>query len=348
MYLCTYFQYAMWKFKPILKRTVWGGGRIAAFKAGMCGVPGVPAGAVAASCGEAGGELPHIGESYELSGMPGHESVVNGGPQDGLTLNGLAGMFGVSLLGRRNVERTGSEFPLLVKFLDARENLSIQVHPDDDKASLFGLANGKSELWYMLHAEPQARLCVGFKAPLSREEYVKAVADGSIEDKLNYMPVKEGDLFYIPGGTVHALCKGCLVLEIQQPSETTFRIYDYGRRGLDGRLRELHTEQALEVLDFNSTGGGRVLYPDERETSSGLLATRHFTVNRLHLSYRHHRDYKDVDSFKILTVVSGTVDITDSAGTVTAGQGAVLLVAACERLVTFMPHGMAIIIETYI
>lgn len=311
-------------------------------------MPGASAGAGLAPCEGSGVDLSHIGETYELSGIPGHESVVDGGPHDGLTLNELAALFGTSLLGRRNVDRAGTQFPLLVKFIDAREDLSIQVHPDDAKAGRFALPNGKSELWYIIHAKPQARLCVGFNAPLSREEYVEAVADGSIEDKLNYMPVKAGDLYYIPGGTVHALCKGCLVLEIQQPSETTFRIYDYGRRGLDGKLRELHTEQALEALDFSCAGGGRVLYPDERETSSGLLATRHFTVNRLHLSYRHHRDYKDVDSFKVLTVVSGMVDITDSSGTVRAGQGAVLLVAACERLVTFMPHGMAIIIETYI
>ena len=330
----------MWKFKPILKQSVWGGNRIAAFKSH------VSTEAMATVNQEV--SKPYIGETYEISGMPGEVSIVDGGPQDGLSLNDLITQYGESLLGSKNWQRTGEHFPLLVKFLDARQDLSIQVHPDDKTAATFNLPNGKSEFWYTVFAEPQARLCVGFKNIMTKGEYVKAVEDGSIEDKLNYMPVKQGDVFYLPAGTIHALCKGCMVLEIQQPSDTTFRIYDYKRRDLDGNLRQLHTEQALTALNFNRCDDGRILYPDERETAMGLLATKHFTVNHLHLSYRHNRDYKDVDSFKVLTVVQGTVDITDSGNTVTATQGMVLLVAAKERYVTFMPHGTAIIIETYI
>ncbi|MCM1005100.1 MAG: class I mannose-6-phosphate isomerase [Prevotella sp.] len=322
----------MWKFEPILKQTVWGGNRIATFK-------GEPA---------SSDTQRFIGETYELSGMSGYMSTVASGEDAGLSLNDLISKYGASLLGEKISNRFGNEFPLLVKFLDARQDLSIQVHPDDKTAPLFELTNGKSELWYVLQAEPDARLCAGFKEPLSRQEYINAVADGSIEKKLNYMPVKPGDVFYIPGGTVHSLCKGCLVLEIQQPSDTTFRIYDYGRRDLDGNLRQLHTEQALQALDLNSSGSGQILYPDERETPSGLIATRHFTVNRLCISYRHNRDYKDVDSFKVLTVVSGTVDISDSMSVQTATPGTVLLVAANERKVSFNPHGAATIIETYI
>lgn len=322
----------MWKFRPILKSTVWGGNRIAAFKGHDSQTE----------------QCEHIGESYELSGMPGYVSVVDGGLDDGLTLNELIHRLKADLLGHQNVARTGLEFPLLVKFLDAAQDLSIQVHPDDKKAQLFALSHGKSELWYTLHADSGSRLCAGFKTPLTKEEYIQAITDGSIEDKLNYMPVGKGDVFYIPGGTVHSLCRGCLVLEIQQPSDTTFRIYDYGRRDLDGNLRQLHTQEALEALDFGSTHSGRILYPDERETASGLLATRHFTVNRLALSYRHHRDYKDVDSFKVLVVTEGSVTIADSDSAYTAHQGDVFLLAAVERYVTFVPHGNAVIIETYI
>lgn len=333
----------MWKFKPILKQTVWGGNRIAALKNGV----------LLRDLKSDNQHTPstHIGETYELSGMPGEESIVAEGPEAGLSLSELSMKYGERLLGKKvavKAGKNGNVFPLLVKFLDASRDLSIQVHPDDSKAPVFNLPNGKSELWYTIYADPEARLCAGFKTPLTREEYIAAVEDGSIEDKLNYMPVKQGDVFYLPGGTVHALCKGCLMLEIQQPSDTTFRIYDYGRRDLDGNLRQLHTEQALIALNLNSSGSGQILYPDERETPSGLLATRHFTVNRLHISYRHNRDYKDVDSFKVLTVVSGTVDITDSTGTQSASQGSVLLVGADERHVSFMPHGTAIIIETYI
>ncbi|MCM1319016.1 MAG: class I mannose-6-phosphate isomerase [Muribaculaceae bacterium] len=323
-----------------MKQTLWGGNRIAAFK------KRIPLKGLDADIKQ--DNFTHIGETYELSGMTGEMSVVDGGPHDGLTLQELINIYGVQLLGNKNWQRTGDRFPLLVKFLDTRQDLSIQVHPDDEKASLFNLPNGKCELWYTIFADAGARLCVGFKKPLARDEYVEAVKDGSIENKLNYVPVAQGDVFYMPGGTVHALGKGCLVLEIQQPSDTTFRIYDYKRRDLDGKMRQLHTEQALIALNLNSCGSGHILYPDERETPSGILSTRHFTVNRLHLSYRHNRDYKDVDSFKVLTVVQGNVDITDSTGTVTASQGTVLLVAANERYVTFMPHGTSIIIETYI
>lgn len=324
----------MWRFKPILKQTIWGGSRIAAFK----------------------GEEPssprdsRIGETYELSGMPGHESVVACGPEAGMTLHELIRRHGLSLLGRKNVERTGLEFPLLVKFLDASSDLSVQVHPDDKTAPLFGLPNGKSELWYVLEASPEARLCAGFSTPLSRDEYLGIVSAGTITDHLHFTPVKAGEVYYIPGGTVHSLCKGCLVLEIQQPSDTTFRIYDYDRPDINGRKRELHTAQALESLDLRRCGeGSQVLYPDERETASGLLSTRHFTVNRMHISYRLHRDYKDVESFKVLVVASGSVDVTDSTGTEHATRGTVLLIGADEREVCVAPRGGdAVIIETYV
>ena len=324
----------MWRFKPIFKPTIWGGDRIAAFK------------------GETTGSSPdaHIGETYELSGMPGHESVVACGPERGLTLHELIERHGESLLGRKNVERTGLEFPMLVKFLDASSDLSVQVHPDDKTAPAFGLPNGKNELWYVLEATPDARLCAGFSSPPTREEYKRIVAEGSITDHLHFTPVKAGEVYYIPGGTVHSLCKGCLVLEIQQPSDTTFRIYDYNRRDSHGNLRELHTEQALESLDLGRCGGGsKVMYPDEREAASGLLATRHFTVNRMHISYRMHRDYRDVDSFKVLVVAEGIVDITDSTGTEQATRGSVLLLGADQREVTLTPRSPeAVIIETYV
>lgn len=323
----------MWKFKPISKQTIWGGDRIAAFK------------------GEETTPAPdsRVGESYELSGMPGHESVVACGPDAGMTLPELAARYGASLLGHKNVERSGLEFPLLVKFLDASSDLSVQVHPDDKAAPGFGLPNGKNELWYVVGATPDARLCAGFATPLTHDEYERAVADGTITDRLHFSPVKAGEVYYIPGGTVHSLCKGCLVLEIQQPSDTTFRIYDYDRRDSNGNLRELHTAQALEALDLRRCGCSKVMYPDERETPSGLIATRHFTVNRMHISYRLRRDYKDVDSFKVLVVVSGQADITDSHGTETASQGTVLLVGADQAAITLTPkNGEAVIIESYI
>jgi mannose-6-phosphate isomerase len=324
----------MWRFKPILKPTIWGGSRIAAFK-----------GEAESSAADA-----HIGETYELSGMPGHESVVAAGPDKGLSLTGLIERYGVALLGRKNLERTGLEFPLLVKFLDASSDLSVQVHPDDKAAPAFGLPNGKNELWYMLEATPKARLCAGFNTPLTRDQFKSIVSSGRITDYLHFTPVTRGEVYYIPGGTVHSLGEGCLVLEIQQPSDTTFRIYDYNRVDSQGRPRELHTAQALESLDLSRCGeGSQVLYPDEMNINSGLLATNRFTVNRMHISYRLHRDYRDVESFKVLVVVSGHIEISDSCGTEKAGPGTLLLVGADERDVTLKPtDGEAIVIETYI
>lgn len=322
----------MWRFKPILKPTIWGGNRIAAFK-GRAPFPS---------------ELGPIGETYELSGMPGEESVVSEGKHAGYTLTQLIEAEGKSLVGHRIWDKYGSCFPLLVKFLDAGRDLSVQVHPDDKMAERLSLPNGKSEMWYVLEASSEARLCAGFKSPQSPANYSAMVSDGSITEQLNYTPVKPGEAYYIPAGTVHSLGKGCLVLEIQQPSDVTFRIYDFLRRDSNGNLRELHTALAQEALDFGRSCSSQILYPDERETSSGLLSTSHFTVNRMHLSYRHHRDYKDVDSFKVLVVVKGAADIDDGTDCVTATQGSVLLIAADSKVVTITPHNEVIIIETYI
>lgn len=322
----------MWRFKPILKPTIWGGNRIAAFKGHAPYSP----------------ELGPIGETYELSGMPTEESIVCEGTHVGFTLTQLIKTEGASLVGNRVWNKYGSRFPLLVKFLDASRDLSVQVHPDDKMAANLSLPNGKSEMWYVLEATSEARLCAGFKSPQSPEQYSDMVADGSITKQLNYTPVKPGEAYYIPAGTVHSLGKGCLVLEIQQPSDVTFRIYDFLRRDTNGNLRELHTELAQEALNFGRSGSSQILYPDERETPSGLLSTSHFTVNRMHLSYKHHRNYRDIDSFKVLVIVKGTAEIDDGEDCITASQGSVLLIAAKNKEITISPHNEVIIIETYI
>lgn len=322
----------MWRFDPILKPTIWGGNRIAAFK----------------GCKPFPPELGPIGETYELSGMPGEESVVARGKHAGQTLTQLIESERESLLGHKVWNKYGSRFPLLVKFLDADRDLSVQVHPDDDMARRLNLPNGKSEMWYVLEATPEARLCAGFTSPLPPACYSDMVADNSITEHLHYTPVKEGEVYYLPAGTVHSLGKGCLVLEIQQPSDVTFRIYDFLRRDSDGNLRELHTDLAFDALNFSRCGSSQILYPDERETPSGLLSTPHFTVNRMHLSYRHHRNYRDVDSFKVLVVVKGEAVIDDGLDCVNATQGSVLLIAADRREVVITPLPEAIIIETYI
>lgn len=322
----------MWRFEPILKTTIWGGNRIAAFKGG-------------APFPELGAP---VGETYELSGMPGRESVVADGPQAGMSLTQLIDAEGERLMGRRLWKAFGNRFPLLVKFVDAASDLSVQVHPDDELASTLDMPNGKSEMWYVLEASDEAHLCAGFKEPVKAEDYNSLVHDGGIVNTLKYVSVHPGEVYYLPAGTVHSLGKGCMVLEIQQPSEVTYRIYDFDREDKDGRRRELHTDMALKALNLKHTGSSQVLFPDETECAMGLISTRHFTVNRLHLRYRLHRDYKDVESFKVLVVVSGEAEIDDGTERRTATRGTLLLIAADRREVTITPRPETIIIETYI
>jgi len=241
------------KFHPILKQTLWGGERIIPYK-------------------ELASELSRVGESWELSGMPGSESVVAEGPWTGSTLPELIGRFGAELLGKANYARFGQEFPLLVKFIDAREDLSIQVHPDDELARKRHGKSGKCEMWYVLEAEPGASLLTGFSRPIAPAEYERRVADNTLTDVLNRQAIASGDVFYLPAGRVHSIGKGSFIVEIQQSSDITYRIYDFDRRDAAGNSRELHTELAREAIDFESSENSAYVRSGEQ---SGSPACHH-------------------------------------------------------------------------
>lgn len=240
------------KFHPILKQTLWGGERIIPYK-------------------ELASELSRVGESWELSGMPGSESVVAEGPWTGSTLPELIGRFGAELLGKANYARFGQEFPLLVKFIDAREDLSIQVHPDDELARKRHGKSGKCEMWYVLEAEPGASLLTGFSRPIAPAEYERRVADNTLTDVLNRQAIASGDVFYLPAGRVHSIGKGSFIVEIQQSSDITYRIYDFDRRDAAGNSRELHTELAREAIDFESSENSRITYAPENNQEVRLV-----------------------------------------------------------------------------
>lgn len=219
-------------FEDNFHRTVWGGNRLKPLK------------------GLSADDDP-IGESWEVSAVPGSTSVVKNGPLKGRTLSDITAEYGDLLLGKAVMQRYNGEFPLLVKFIDARRDLSIQVHPDDELARQRHNCFGKTEMWYVMKAEPGACLYSGLAEPISRYEYEHRVADGSICDVLARHEVKAGDVFFIPAGRIHAICGGILLAEVQQSSDVTYRIFDYNRPGLDGKPRQLHTELAVDAIDFN-------------------------------------------------------------------------------------------------
>lgn len=252
------------KFRPILKETIWGGDKIPRIKH----ISGL--------------EDKHIGESWEISGLEGNESVVNGGVYDGTSLSRLIDTLKGKLIGEENYRRFGNRFPLLIKFIDARQDLSIQVHPDDETALRHGMKNGKNEMWYLLDSEPYASLRCGLKEELSANDIIKKVDDGTICDSIAQYNVKAGACFYIPAGRVHSIGAGCLIAEIQQTSDTTYRLYDYNRRDSNGNLRQLHVRQAAECIDYTVREDYRQTYKHEKmyvyHWWSVSISKPHFTI----------------------------------------------------------------------
>ncbi len=278
----------MFKFKPYLKTVVWGGEKIAPFK-------GIET------------EQHNIGESWELSGVKGHESVIDGGEFDGKTITVLAELRKDWLLGKKVYERTGTEFPLLIKFIDAAADLSIQVHPNDELAAVrHNGSKGKTEMWYVVGAGEGAHLFSGLSRKITPEEYVEKVADGSITDVLCDYKVAPGDVFFIPAGRIHAICGGCFVAEIQQTSDITYRIFDYNRPGLDGKPRELHTEMAKEAIDYSVRPDYRSQYQKARDRECVLASCPYFTTSLFDLTKPLTKNLRNIDSFMTVICVEGS------------------------------------------
>lgn len=319
----------MWVFEPIFKSTIWGGDGIAKYK-------GVDLG------------LKNIGESWELSSVDGSMSVVSSGNDKGKTLVELIKKYGESLLGSRNYAVFGERFPLLIKIIDACRDLSVQVHPDDEMAQRKGAPNGKSELWFVVKADKGARLVNGFSREVSPEEYDEMVSSGEIEKVLNYIDVEAGDVYYIPAGRVHAICAGTFVVEIQQTSDETYRIYDYRRKDADGKERELHTELAKEALSFNDTETGKINFEARHNIPVNLIRNHHFGVNILVADHEVLRDYRESDTFVAIVVTEGKGSLECSGETIGVKQGMTVLIPASANGVVIRPEGRFIALETFI
>lgn len=318
----------IFKFTPLLKQTIWGGNRIIPFKKLGC-------------------HLEQVGESWEISGVTGHETTVSGGPFDGLKTNELVAELKDKLLGKDNYERFGNEFPLLVKFIDAAGNLSIQVHPDDDTAHRHGRERGKTEMWYVLPSEPSATMMVGLKKDITPEEYKSLVDNGAICDVINTYNVKEGDCFYIPSGRIHSIGAGCFLTEIQQTSDVTYRIYDFKRKDKDGNFRELHTAEAAEAIDYTVMDDYRTEYTPARNEPVDLISCPYFRTALYDLDEPMALDYSELDSFVILIAVGGEGTITcDDGSTATLNAGETVLLPATTGVVSIM--GKVKILETCI
>lgn len=302
------------KFKPILKTLVWGGEKIAPYK-------GIET------------NQKNIGESWELSGVKGNESVIANGGFEGRTITDLIAEYGAELIGRKVYDNTGTEFPLLIKFIDARSDLSVQVHPNDELAAVrHNGSKGKTEMWYVVDTDPGAHLLSGLSEEITPEEYARRVEDNTITDVLCDFKISKGDVFFLPAGRIHAIGGGSFIAEIQQTSDITYRIYDYGRLGLDGKPRQLHTELAKDAIDYKVYPDYRTAYERKMDRENLLVDCPYFTTSLLLLDAPYSVNLRDLDSFLILICTQGKGRIVDDQGNVVSyHQGeTILLPAGCQ------------------
>ncbi len=246
-----------------------------------------------------------IGESWEVSAVPSSPSIISNGEWKGRDLNAVIAEHPEEILGKAVNEKFGGKLPLLVKFIDAERDLSIQVHPNDEMARREHGKMGKSEMWYIIKAEEGSHLYAGFRQKITPYEYQHRVADGTITDVLADHQVKAGDVFYLPAGRVHAICGGIMLAEVQQSSDVTYRIYDYNRPGMDGKPRELHTELAAKALDYHVEKNYRTEYADTDNRAVQIIDTPYFDVRVMELSQPFHRNLIKYDSFVISMCLQG-------------------------------------------
>lgn len=318
------------KFSPIFKSKIWGGEKIKEVL----------------NLDTAG--LANCGEVWLVSGVEGNPSIVSNGYLAGNELNELVEVFMGDLVGDKVYDQFGDVFPVLVKIIDSNDWLSIQVHPDDALAQKRGLDSGKTEMWYVMQADKNAELICGFNCKMDRETYLKHLNEKSLKDVMNFEKVVKGDVFFIPAGRVHALGPGTLIAEIQQTSDTTYRIYDWDRVDEAGQLRELHTEEAIDAIDFATHSQYKTFYKQAVNRTENIVKSPFFTTNAMRLTHNLSKDYTELDSFAILMCTEGAFHLKWNEQLFHVTMGEAILIPAITQFIELIPIGMAHLLEVVI
>ncbi|MEE4257426.1 MAG: type I phosphomannose isomerase catalytic subunit [Bacteroidales bacterium] len=319
------------KFKPIFKDKIWGGDKIRT----VMGLDFSP--------------LNNCGEAWMLSGVAGNPSIVSNGFLAGNELNELLEVYMYDLVGDEVYEKYGNEFPVLIKLIDANDWLSIQVHPDDELAARRKIGRGKTEMWYVLGADDKAQLISGFSQKLNQQAYLRHLENKTLPEVMNYERVAAGDVFFMPAGRVHALGPGVLLAEIQETSDTTYRIYDWDRLDDQGNSRELHIDEALEAIDFELQDKYRTDYREVPDQSTTLASCAHFTTNLVSLEkHALEKDYSALDSFVALLCTGGRAFVQDQTGQYDLAAGELILIPALTERVLIRPLEKTKLLEVHI
>jgi len=309
------------KFTPILKDKIWGGTKLNTIFGKES-------------------ESDKLGESWELSGHEGDESIVTNGFLEGNTLTELIEIYMGELVGDKIFDEFGLSFPLLFKLIDAEEDLSIQVHPNDEVAAERHNSFGKTEMWYVIDAEPDSAMIIGFAKDCGRDEYLNALDTDKVESLLHKVPVTKGDVLFIPAGTVHSIGKGIVVAEIQESSDLTYRIYDFKRLDDEGNERELHTELASEHP--------KTAYKERINEITPLVTCDYFTTNMIKFDAALTRNYGTIDSFVVYMCLEGSLIIESNNEKTVVNKGDTVLIPASINEVGLIPENEATLLEVYI
>jgi mannose-6-phosphate isomerase len=317
------------KFEPVLKEKVWGGKALS-------------------TCYNKPSSSDHIGESWEISAVSGDQSVISNGFLAGNNIEELIEVYMGDLTGDSIYEKFGNEFPLLIKFIEAQQDLSIQVHPQNELAKTRHKAYGKTEMWYILDCRDGAKIYTGFIEGTTKEIYEEALKEGKLENILNVETPKPGDVFFTPAGRVHAIGAGNVLVEIQQTSDITYRIFDWNRKSTGKDKRELHTELALDAIDFNEAGQSKIKSDRDANESRNLVDCEFFTTNVLTFNKPIEKDYFFNDSFVIYVCIDGHFTISWDGNSDTVNKGETVLVPAMIKELTLTPDREATLLEIYI
>lgn len=316
-------------FQTIYKDKIWGGQKIKTI------------------LGKNYGDLPNCGETWEVSGVSGNISVVENGELAGRTLTEMIDRYQSDLLGKKVYQRFGNEFPLLIKFIDANQDLSIQVHPNDQLARKRHNSFGKTEMWYVLQADAGSSLITGFNQQLNREQYLEKFNAGQLTDILNQESVKDHEVYFLPAGRVHTIGKGLLIAEIQQTSDVTYRIYDFDRVDDRGNKRELHVEEALDAIDYQYYDQYKTLYEEKQNQRNELVSCPYFVTNKLTLNEPFDASLS-VDSFRIYICLEGAATVSTPGGNLHLIKGQVTMIPANLERVRLEPIEAVTLLETYV